>query len=159
MQRPLLLALLFIHLASVFPEVFVALNVQLDQVAYFDRVDFSGATVADLQRDRRLIATEAQQDRLDGEADDPDGEADLMHGLPQDVFVLVLVDVFALVVGLDGQLHLLHGPLLGVQLLQVLSEPRRRVTMETTAVWFQTAELYIPPPVTHSLVPFLKRLQ
>ena len=43
-----------------------------------------------------------------------------MHGFPQDVLVLVLVDVLALVVRLDGQLHLLHGALLCVELLQVL---------------------------------------
>lgn len=45
---------------------------------------------------------------------------DLMHSFPEDVFVFVLVDVFALIVRFDGELHLLHRPLLGVQLLQVL---------------------------------------
>jgi len=44
-------------------------------------------------------------------------EADLVHRLPEDVFVVVLVDVFALIVRFNGELHLLHRPLLGVQLL------------------------------------------
>lgn len=83
--------LFLIHFASMFPEVFVALDVQLYQVADFDRVDFPSAAVADL-----------------------------MHSFPEDVFVFVLVDVFALIVRFDGKLHLLHRPLLGVQLLQVL---------------------------------------
>lgn len=74
-----------------FPEVFVALDVQLYEVADFDRVDFPSAAVADL-----------------------------VHCFPEDVFVFVLVDVFALIVRFDGQLHLLHCPLLGVQLFQVL---------------------------------------
>lgn len=39
-----------IHFASVFPEVFVALNVQLYEVADFDRVNFSSAAVADLRQ-------------------------------------------------------------------------------------------------------------
>lgn len=47
-----------------------------------------------------------------------------MHGLAQDVLVLVLGDVFALVVGFDGQLHLLHRSLLGVELLHVLHQRR-----------------------------------
>lgn len=90
MQLPVI-PLFLIHSASMFPEVFVALDVQLHEVADFDRVDFSSAAVADL-----------------------------MHCFPEDVFVVVLVDVFALIVRFDGELHLLHGPLLGVQLLQVL---------------------------------------
>ncbi len=53
-------------------------------------------------------------------------EADLMHSFPKDVFVFVLIDVFALIVRFDGKLHLLHCPLLGVQLLQVLSSSRNR---------------------------------
>lgn len=80
-----------VHPASVFPEVFVALDVELDEVADFDRVDFPSAAVADL-----------------------------VHCFPEDVFVFVLVDVFALIVRFDGELHLLHCSLLGVQLLQVL---------------------------------------
>lgn len=44
-----------------------------------------------------------------------------MHSFPQDVLVLFFVDVFALVVRLDGQLHFLYCPLLGVQLLQILT--------------------------------------
>lgn len=86
-----LIPLFLIHFASVFPEVFVALDVQLYKVADFDRVDFPSAAVADL-----------------------------MHCFPEDVFVFVLVDVFALIVGFDGELHLLHCTLLRVQLLQVL---------------------------------------
>lgn len=46
---------------------------------------------------------------------------DLMHGFPQDVFVFIFVDVLALVVGLNGQLHLLHRSFLGVELLQILN--------------------------------------
>lgn len=80
-----------VHLASMFPEVFVALDVELYQVADFDRVDFPCAAVADL-----------------------------MHGFPQDVFVFVFVDVLALIVRLDGEFHLLHCSLLGVELLQIL---------------------------------------
>lgn len=52
-----------------------------------------------------------------------------MHGLAQDVLVLVLVDVLALVVRLDGQLHLLHRSLLGVQLLHVLQENQSKPLM------------------------------
>ncbi len=52
-------------------------------------------------------------------------EADLMHSFPEDVFVFILVDVFALVVRFDGKLHLLHCSLLGVQLLQVLSNLKK----------------------------------
>ena len=44
----------------------------------------------------------------------------LVHCLSQDVLVVVLVDVFTLVVRLNGQLHLLHRTLLSVELLQVL---------------------------------------
>lgn len=40
-----------------------------------------------------------------------------MHSFPEDVFVFILVDVLALIVRFDGELHLLHCPLLGVQLL------------------------------------------
>lgn len=83
--------LFLVHFASMFPEVFVALYIELYEVADFDRVDFSSAAVADL-----------------------------MHSFPEDVFVFILVDVFALIVRFDGQLDLLHCPLLGVQLLQVL---------------------------------------
>lgn len=83
--------LFLIHFASMFPEVFVALDIQLYKVADFNRVDFPSAAVADL-----------------------------MHCFPEDVFVFFLVDVFALIVRFDGELHLLHRPLLGVQLLQVL---------------------------------------
>lgn len=53
-------------------------------------------------------------------------EADLMHSFPEDVFVFVLVDVFALIVRFDGKLYLLHCPLLGVQLLQVLGKSGNR---------------------------------
>lgn len=53
-------------------------------------------------------------------------EANLMHSFPEDVFVFVLVDVFALIVGFDGELHLLHCSLLGVQLLQVLGNSGKR---------------------------------
>lgn len=91
MQRSGLIPLLFIHLPSVFPEVFVSLDVQLHQVADFDGVDFSGPAVADL-----------------------------VHSFPEDVFVFVLVDVFALIIRFDGQFHLLYSSLLCVQLLQVL---------------------------------------
>lgn len=43
-----------------------------------------------------------------------------MHSFPEDVLVFTLVDVFALIVGFDGKLHLLYCPFLGMQLLQVL---------------------------------------
>lgn len=57
MQRSLLpvVPLLLVHFASVFPEVFVALHVQLDEVADFDRVDFSSAAVADLKKHTDVI--------------------------------------------------------------------------------------------------------
>lgn len=51
-QLPVVLVLL-VHSAPVFPEVLVPLDVQLDQVADLDRVDFSGATVADLKGTNR----------------------------------------------------------------------------------------------------------
>lgn len=53
-------------------------------------------------------------------------EADLMHSFPEDVFVFVLVDVFALIVRFDGKLYLLHCPFLGVKLLQVLGKSGNR---------------------------------
>lgn len=56
-----------------------------------------------------------------------------MHGLAQDVLVLVLGDVFALVVGFDGQLDLLHRPLLGVELLQVLQGDEKIHLLVTAA--------------------------
>ena len=43
-----------------------------------------------------------------------------MDSFPEDVFVFVFVDVFALIVRFDGKLHLLHSPFLGMQFLQVL---------------------------------------
>lgn len=49
MQQLLVVLVLLVHSAPVFPEVLVPLDVELDQVADFDRVDFSGATVADLR--------------------------------------------------------------------------------------------------------------
>lgn len=49
MQRLSVVPLLLVHSAAVFPEVLVPLHVQLDQVADFDRVDLSRATVADLR--------------------------------------------------------------------------------------------------------------
>lgn len=42
--------LFLIHFASMFPEVFVALDVQFYKVADFDWVDFSSAAVADLRQ-------------------------------------------------------------------------------------------------------------
>lgn len=61
-----------------------------------------------------------------------------MHGLAQDVLVFVLGDVFALVVGFDGQLDLLHRPLLGVELLQVLQRGDNKVHLlvKTTSKCF-----------------------
>lgn len=52
MQRSRLpvIPLFLVHFASVFPEVFVALDVQLHQVADFDRVDLPGTAVADLRQ-------------------------------------------------------------------------------------------------------------
>lgn len=52
MQRSWLpvIPLFLIHFASMFPEVLVALDVQLDKVADFDRVDFPSAAVADLRQ-------------------------------------------------------------------------------------------------------------
>lgn len=47
--------LFLVHFASVFPEVFVALDVELDEIADFDRVDFSSAAVADLRQLHSVI--------------------------------------------------------------------------------------------------------
>lgn len=55
----------------------------------------------------------------------PPAPAHLLHGLAEDVFVLVLRHLPPLVEGLDGQLHLLHCPLLDVQLLHVLGVQTR----------------------------------
>lgn len=41
------------HFASVFPEVFVSLDIQFDKVADFYRVDFTSATVADLRKQKQ----------------------------------------------------------------------------------------------------------
>lgn len=86
-----LLSLLLVHLSSMLPKVLVSLHIQLHQVADFDWVDFTSPAVTDL-----------------------------MDCFAEDVLVLVLVDVFALIVRFDGQLHLLHRSLLCVQLLQIL---------------------------------------
>lgn len=83
--------LVVVHPPPVLAEVLVSLDVELHKVTDLDGVNLTSATVADL-----------------------------VHGLPQDVLVLFFVDVFALVVRLDGQFHLLDGPLLCVQFLQVL---------------------------------------
>lgn len=48
-QLPVFL-LFLTYFASMFPEVFISLDVQLNKVADFDRVDFTGATVADLRK-------------------------------------------------------------------------------------------------------------
>lgn len=45
-----LFPLLFVHLTPVFPEIFVALDVELHQVTDFNWIDFSGPTVADLRK-------------------------------------------------------------------------------------------------------------
>lgn len=42
--------LFLIHFASMFPEVFVALDIQFYKVADFDRVDFPSTAVADLRQ-------------------------------------------------------------------------------------------------------------
>lgn len=47
--------LFLIHSASMFPEVFVPLDIQLYKVADFDRVDFPSATVADLRQQHSVI--------------------------------------------------------------------------------------------------------
>lgn len=70
------------------PEILVALHVEFDQITHLHRIDLACPAVADL-----------------------------VHGFSQNVLILVFVDVFALVVRLYGQLHLLYCPLLGVQLL------------------------------------------
>lgn len=49
-----------------------------------------------------------------------------MHSFPEDVFVFVFVDVFALIVRFDGKLHLLHCPFLGMQFLQILDNSGKR---------------------------------
>lgn len=49
-------------------------------------------------------------------------KADLMNSFPEDVFVFILVDIFALIIRFDGKLHLLYCPFLGMQLLQVLAK-------------------------------------
>lgn len=41
-------------------------------------------------------------------------DADLMNSFSEDVFVFVLIDVLALIVRLDGQLHLFNGSFLGM---------------------------------------------
>lgn len=74
-----------------FPEILVSLHVEFHQVADFDGVYFSGSAVTDF-----------------------------VDGFSEDVLVLVLVDVLALIVGFDGQFDLLHRALLRVQLLQIL---------------------------------------
>lgn len=92
MQTPRFpLVSIVVHLASMLPEILVSLHVKLHQVADFDWVDLSGSAVTDL-----------------------------VNGFAEDVLVLVFVDVFALIVWFNGQLHLLHCPLLCVQLLQIL---------------------------------------
>lgn len=48
-QLPVFL-LLLTHFASMFPEVFISLDVQLNKVADFDGVDFTSAAVADLRK-------------------------------------------------------------------------------------------------------------
>lgn len=48
-QLPVFL-LFLTYFASMFPEVFISLDVQLNKVADFDRVDFTSATVADLRK-------------------------------------------------------------------------------------------------------------
>lgn len=48
-QLPVLL-LLLTHFASVFPEVFVSLDVEFNKVADFYRVDFTSATVTNLRK-------------------------------------------------------------------------------------------------------------
>lgn len=137
MQQLLVVLVLLVDSASVFPEVLVPLDVQLDQVADFDRVDFSGATVADLKEQtvktvrpasRRTSPDLHSELRLQGGS----SLSHLVHGLAQDVLVLVLGDVFALVVGLDGQLDLLHRPLLRVELLQVLPGDNKVHLLVTT---------------------------
>lgn len=48
-QLPVFL-LLLTHFASMFPKVFVSLDIQFNKVADFYRVDFTSATVADLRK-------------------------------------------------------------------------------------------------------------
>lgn len=45
--------LLLAHFASVFPEVFVSLDVQFDKVTDLHRVDFASATMADLRKQNK----------------------------------------------------------------------------------------------------------
>lgn len=55
-----LLPLFLIHSASMFPEIFVALDIQLYKVADFDRVDFPSATVTDLRQQNSVIQCNQQ---------------------------------------------------------------------------------------------------
>lgn len=99
MQRSVLpvVPLFLIHFASVFPEVFVALDIQLDEVADFDGVDFPCTTVADLRKwkavVKRSVSTVATRWWK---------VTDLMHSFPEDIFVFIFVDVFSLIVRFDG---------------------------------------------------------
>lgn len=49
MQWLFIIPLFLIYSASMFPEVFVPLDIQLYKVADFDRINFPSATVADLK--------------------------------------------------------------------------------------------------------------
>lgn len=49
MQWLLIIPLFLIYSASMFPEVFIPLDIQLYKVADFDRINFPSATVADLK--------------------------------------------------------------------------------------------------------------
>lgn len=57
MQRSRLpvIPLFFIHFAPMFPEVFVALDIEFHKVADFDRVDFSSTAMADLRQRHSVI--------------------------------------------------------------------------------------------------------
>lgn len=55
-----LLLLFLIHSASMFPEIFVALDIQLYKVADFDRVDFPSTTVTDLRQQNSVIQCNQQ---------------------------------------------------------------------------------------------------
>lgn len=67
----------------------------------------------------------------------------LLHGFAENLFILVLVDVSFLVERLDGQLHLFDGPLLHVELLQVLlaeMDKKNHQKWGTTRCWWPSLE-------------------
>lgn len=65
-----------------------------------------------------------------------------MHGFTEDVLVLVLVDVLALIVRFDGQLDLLDRALLRVQLLQILRKAKTTSSGGRAGGWVNTGAVH-----------------